>query len=724
MLKHILTLLCMLLSLFLTSCDNPIATPQQEQDSARTISEFFFLAGNNTSLQKMVRGSILSNEILVTLPSTVEVAEMASLVPTFVVPSTATVTVEGKVQETGVSSQDFTKTVPYVVHAQNGASREYIVTVEIEDSARIRGFSFLTHDNPSLEANVYGSIIGTEIKLTIPFTLNVSSITPLAPRIEHSSGAAILVNEQEQINGESSQSFKTPVTYTVESKDKSRRNYTVTVDFKKNSDAKIYKINSRDVATSPLTAVGEHEFRGIWTLGVSATQLSISNISYSPNASITMNGESYFPNTPIDYFEPIIVKVTSEDKATTNTYIITISSAYKVGDTGPKGGLIFYATGVTVLEAGSVEPNSSLNSLPPVGEGGWRLPTIDELKNLYAVKGDLNSIRSGFLPDGIYWSSTSTLIYIPSLNDYQMGAKTINFANGEEDVRPQEAELHYCPVRDVNEDAPSEARAFISFSLLAADNNGNNLGLDVFGSISYSPKEISVTLPMGVEKQLIPRFTASEGATVLYNNAPLVSGETSIDFSNSNSVPLVVKSERGLTDTYTVNATFPTDYKVGDTGPGGGTIFYKDATGKFGWTYLEAAPSAWSVNGDKPLAWGTSGSIPELASITSTNDFADEIDNGAKNTSAIINQYPSQYYAANFCNAYSGAYKTDWFLPSIQELMQMYKQKDKIDNLINSFYWSSSQRDDNKAWRVSFNTGVSSYENKTSPHLVRPIRRF
>ncbi len=122
--KHILTLLCMLLSLFLTSCDNPIATPQQEQDSARTISEFFFLAGNNTSLQKMVRGSILSNEILVTLPSTVEVAEMASLVPTFVVPSTATGTVEGKVQETGVSSRDFTKTVPYVVHAQNGASRE------------------------------------------------------------------------------------------------------------------------------------------------------------------------------------------------------------------------------------------------------------------------------------------------------------------------------------------------------------------------------------------------------------------------------------------------------------------------------------------------------------------------------------------------------------------------------------------------------------------------
>ncbi len=744
MLRHILTVLCMLLSLFLASCNDLLTTPAtQEQDSAREISDFFFLKANNPAagLQGMVRGIVSSNEILVTLPANVGDTARESLVPTFVVPPTATVTVDGRIQENGVSAQNFTEPAIYVVQAQNGARREYTVTVEIEDSARIREFSFLTSNNPDLEANVFGRIIGTNITLTIPFTLNVSSTKSLKPSIKHSSGATIFVGEREHKNGQTSQSFNTPVTYTVKAKDETnRRDYSVTVDFKKNSEAKLNRIQAKlnhiqiEGDSVLITAVGEHEFMGTWPPGhAEENNTLIVTLDCSTNATARWNDEEYTGAAQsVSYLAPVIITVISEDETTTNTYILTISNAYTVGDTGPGGGLIFYAEGETVLEAAPKDwhenPYFRLDDArSEVGKygsevGNWdsHLPTIDELRKLHTVRAVLNVKHTNFLPDETYWSMDTAVT--------QTGEsfKAFNFASGAEEKKVDTEELYVRPVWTVQEDPPSEAREFISFSFLAEDNHKeSNLGIDVFGRIDYSKKTISAELPMDVDRtQLIPRFTVSAGATAMYKGFPISAGQA-IDFSYS--VEIAAKSERGTEEIYTVTVTAKTGYEIGETGPGGGTIFYKNSDQNAGWTYLEAAPSDWSVNGDRPLVWGTSGNIAELTRITNIDDPLQELGKGKENTSAIINQYPNQNYAANFCDAYSGTLKTEeWFLPSIHELELMYKanKEKEIGGLLNSFYWSSSQRDDDKAWRVSFNTGTSSYANKISSHLVRPIRRF
>jgi hypothetical protein len=101
--------------------------------------------------------------------------------------------------------------------------------------------------------------------------------------------------------------------------------------------------------------------------------------------------------------------------------------------------------------------------------------------------------------------------------------------------------------------------------------------------------------------------------------------------------------------------------------------------------------------------------------------------------------------AAVEARAYSGPNnKTDWYLPSRDELNQMCKWQRGVawtsdatvctGGTLNSglgasgfsagIYWSSSEGDASRAWFQSFNSGgqVSSY--KDGSYYVRPVRAF
>ena len=70
----------------------------------------------------------------------------------------------------------------------------------------------------------------------------------------------------------------------------------------------------------------------------------------------------------------------------------------------------------------------------------------------------------------------------------------------------------------------------------------------------------------------------------------------------------------------------------------------------------------------------------------------------------------------------------DWFLPSVDELIQMYQQKDAIGGFDSVYYWSSTQMGANpeSAMEVSFADGVFSSNAKYvfSGKRVRAIRAF
>ncbi|MCL2180056.1 MAG: DUF1566 domain-containing protein [Treponema sp.] len=154
------------------------------------------------------------------------------------------------------------------------------------------------------------------------------------------------------------------------------------------------------------------------------------------------------------------------------------------------------------------------------------------------------------------------------------------------------------------------------------------------------------------------------------------------------------------------------DFSIGSTGPGGGIVFYDKGSVSDGWRYLEAAP----VN-QGSLAWASSG-------YTSTNipGTGTAIGTGKANTAAIL-AVDVNAPAARACVNYSGGGLNDWFLPSIDELNEMYKSRTHL-GISEGLFWSSSQRDYLDAWGQYFGDGDQYYYHKNYYNYVRAVRAF
>ncbi len=195
---------------------------------------------------------------------------------------------------------------------------------------------------------------------------------------------------------------------------------------------------------------------------------------------------------------------------------------------------------------------------------------------------------------------------------------------------------------------------------------------------------------------------------------------------------------------------------VGNTGLGGGKVFYVAATTfTCGPTltstcrYLEAAPSGWSVaNAPSPSAcnaWvGTLTSDPLCAWSGNTTQLvttATAIGTGYKNSIAIIlEETLPDGRAATASRAYEGGGSNDWFLPSKDELNELCKYAKMQTTgtstscvwsltLRSGFtgdrYWSSSEDGANTAWYWGFGDGASGITGKNnSGTYVRPVRAF
>ena len=270
-------------------------------------------------------------------------------------------------------------------------------------------------------------------------------------------------------------------------------------------------------------------------------------------------------------------------------------------------------------------------------------------------------------------------------------------------------------------------------------------------------------------------ITSTGGAIASYSISP--AAPAGLTFSTSTGLLSGTPTSVASATAYTITATNASGsatqtftltvtaiiYAVGDTGPGGGKIFYVapspfacGPTRAASCTYLEAAPALWFAGGEDPARrWanvsnqstvvGSSGS-PETATATA-------IGWGYRNTRAIISQGNSDTAtsAAALADSHtisvSGVVYDDWYLPSTDELNQMCKWVRGITGValttlttvctggaINTglgatgfkteSYWSSSEDDALKGKYQSFFNGIMSGYVKTQAFWVRPIRAF
>jgi uncharacterized repeat protein (TIGR02543 family) len=166
---------------------------------------------------------------------------------------------------------------------------------------------------------------------------------------------------------------------------------------------------------------------------------------------------------------------------------------------------------------------------------------------------------------------------------------------------------------------------------------------------------------------------------------------------------------------------------IGDTGPGGGIIFYYDPAGftvqmadpaqNYTAHYLEAAPADMGAE----LRWAAT-----FYTGTKITGTAEGIGTGRKNTALILDTLDTNAPAAKACADYgNGSAFNDWFLPSKDELNQFYVNRNTVGNMGTNPYWSSSEYNNNNdlVW-VIFSNGEWDYNSKDNSYAVRAIRAF
>jgi len=180
---------------------------------------------------------------------------------------------------------------------------------------------------------------------------------------------------------------------------------------------------------------------------------------------------------------------------------------------------------------------------------------------------------------------------------------------------------------------------------------------------------------------------------------------------------------------------------VGDVGPGGGRVFHvapnnfaSGAPCGSACKYLEAAPVGWIAAATPAgqvncVGVGTTSVDPkcvwsgdEVAQIGSTGRA---IGAGYANTSAMIAQSGVAGKAGTVARAFNGGGKTDWYLPSTEELVSLYVNKGVIGGLAPGYYWSSSELRGNEAFNLNFGAMDRDFKpRKSNSYYVRPVRAF
>jgi uncharacterized repeat protein (TIGR02543 family) len=209
------------------------------------------------------------------------------------------------------------------------------------------------------------------------------------------------------------------------------------------------------------------------------------------------------------------------------------------------------------------------------------------------------------------------------------------------------------------------------------------------------------------------------GKTITLPNNPTKDYHTFGGWLNADNTPFT--AETTVTANSTVYAKWTHDLNIADTGPAGGLIFFvADTCDDYEFCYLEVAPKS---EEDIIARWSSTA-----FDVTGTETA---IGTGKANTQSIVaaavlnstNGTPAQV-----CNNLVFGGKDDWFLPSKDELNELYKFKTTPAGagIISSSFWSSSQFDISNAWDQSFNTGNQTKFSKTAmvTHYVRPIRAF
>ncbi len=333
------------------------------------------------------------NQTIKTIEVTVPFGtDVTNLVATFATTGSS-VTVGGTLQVSGVTPNNFTNPVVYLVHASDNsppAAYTVSVTVALNTAKAITSFALATGAAGTVpDAPGTISESAKTIAVTVPYGTNVTAL--VATYV--TTGAYVSVGGTTQVSGSTPNNFTGSVPYLVHAADGSTAMYTVTVTIAPQGNA---VINLPKTGQTVSYAAGDD---GDLQLGVAWPSTRFEAVSVGSGTIITDNLTGLMWNV----------------ESSTNV--------------------------VTWLEA--LTYVSSLNTGTHLGYTDWRLPSINELESLLSAGIMTNNLKlqaQGFGVMGAwYWSSTSDaadtansawLLYLEAQDAIwvQSGGKTISFS--------------------------------------------------------------------------------------------------------------------------------------------------------------------------------------------------------------------------------------------------------------------------------------------------------
>ena len=462
------------------------------------------------------------------------------------------------------------------------------------------------------------------------------------------------------------------------------------------------------------------------------------------------------------------------------------------GDTGPGGGIIFYASTTTFKCGPTREENC--NFLEAAGPGWAKdmtLPTgcsiADPAKDPMCPWGNtsssLNSSNLVYLGGAGYANSLLIIARSPAENtasriarSYQGGGQSdwylpstmellalCEFAHGQVvskfsewcDNEANTLDPRFSPGGHWTSNVSGEAshnRAFFvalsgdrPYSLANRDSTNYVRPVRAFGG---SVRTVTATT-VKATTTTVRAITTTTVRTATTNVATTLATRTTSTVATTTLAPTTTST---VAPTTTIRSCAQGgSCVVGDTGPGGGTVYFVSSAGfscgastaRSTCNYLETSPTNWKastglsancVSPDSVTAscvWGTANP---------TVDTSGAVGAGFENNRQItLNVGVLSAWATVVARAYQGGGKTDWHLPSQHELGELCKYAngkttgDKetrcsagtiITGFTNHVYWSSNDSGNGTAIAINFSTGAQTFPLKTSAYLIRPIRAF
>ena len=261
--------------------------------------------------------------VTVTVPFS---ADLSSLVATFTLSPLATARVDGTVQVSGTTANEFSGPLPYIVVAEDLVSTKmYIVyvTKSLQSSARhITEFRF-----NALDPDVIGVINETNhtIGLTVPFG---TPVTALVATFTLSPYASAKVNTVAQTSGTTPNNFANPVTYTVYAENNATMDYTVTVTVLPGSSAKditYFAFLAYDPDVTCVINQVNNTITGTVPDGTNRAAM-VATYTHSANSVVQIQNQGFQQSglTVNDFRMPVVYEVIAQDNSS-RIYTVTIS---------------------------------------------------------------------------------------------------------------------------------------------------------------------------------------------------------------------------------------------------------------------------------------------------------------------------------------------------------------------------------------------------------------